>query len=512
MSSHVVVIDTTARRATIKVTPAKHLSDVLGEACAKLGLDATQYGLKHQKKSLDLSLSIRLSGLSSGAKLELVQLSRSPSIVSIALQLPESEAADVPGCRLMDKFPSNTTLWLILRKFESGVAGNGVSRNLTARGAPAITPGATGSGRLFYETPVIQIMSKEFVSFTDLQKTLAQVGLNSGNALLRLNFRVTDRPLEEAMNEIDAYFASVDADQQTPLEKSPPAIETPASSGPVEGAPEITPQSTPSNADAELEEASVSKAEMTQPAPEQSSHPLVSSRPVTIFAPPTASTPQSAQTPYKEEDYIPTVDHAKAHQRRLNTAGRNTRLAGDAELALQEAAIKERLARVTEVEIKVRFPDQSQVVSKFTREDTAHSLHEFVRNCLDTPLAKEGFILSYFPNVSHDPIAQKGQVIIPDAPNTYLIADLKMNGRVLVNFLWKENAALAMRSTGAPLLRAELRERASQIKVEEVAAVPVEESEGNKQSWLNKLGGGDRGGKKGGGGGVPKWLKLPGKK
>lgn len=45
-SSHVVVIDTTARRAVVKVTPAKHLSDVLQEACKKLGFDATQYGLK----------------------------------------------------------------------------------------------------------------------------------------------------------------------------------------------------------------------------------------------------------------------------------------------------------------------------------------------------------------------------------------------------------------------------------------------------------------------------------
>ena len=46
MASHVVVIDTTARRATVKVTPSKHLSDVLEEACAKLGLKASQYGLK----------------------------------------------------------------------------------------------------------------------------------------------------------------------------------------------------------------------------------------------------------------------------------------------------------------------------------------------------------------------------------------------------------------------------------------------------------------------------------
>lgn len=46
MSAHVVVLDSTARRATIKTTPGKYLTDVLQEACAKLGVDASQYGLK----------------------------------------------------------------------------------------------------------------------------------------------------------------------------------------------------------------------------------------------------------------------------------------------------------------------------------------------------------------------------------------------------------------------------------------------------------------------------------
>ena len=46
MASHVVVIDSTARRAMVKTTPGKYLSDVLQEACTKFGLNASQYGLK----------------------------------------------------------------------------------------------------------------------------------------------------------------------------------------------------------------------------------------------------------------------------------------------------------------------------------------------------------------------------------------------------------------------------------------------------------------------------------
>ena len=46
MASHVVVIDTSFRRVTIKVSPGKYMADVLDEACAKFGIKASNYGLK----------------------------------------------------------------------------------------------------------------------------------------------------------------------------------------------------------------------------------------------------------------------------------------------------------------------------------------------------------------------------------------------------------------------------------------------------------------------------------
>ena len=54
-SSHVVVMDSTARRATVKVTPSKHLSDVIQEAAKKLGLDANRHGLKLVRSWIPLS-------------------------------------------------------------------------------------------------------------------------------------------------------------------------------------------------------------------------------------------------------------------------------------------------------------------------------------------------------------------------------------------------------------------------------------------------------------------------
>lgn len=49
MATNVVVIDSTARRATVKTTPGLYLSDVLQQACEKLNVPSAnigQYGLK----------------------------------------------------------------------------------------------------------------------------------------------------------------------------------------------------------------------------------------------------------------------------------------------------------------------------------------------------------------------------------------------------------------------------------------------------------------------------------
>jgi tether containing UBX domain for GLUT4 len=92
-----------------------------------------------------------------------------------------------------------------------------------------------------------------------------------------------------------------------------------------------------------------------------------------------------------------------------------------------------------------------------------------------------------------------------------------MKGRVLLNFSWGENASLRARTPGAQILRPELRKMASEIKVEDVASTATEEQEEDSKSWFQKLSGGDAGGNRRNpgdkkGGGVPKWLKLPGKK
>ncbi|KAF3389556.1 Tether containing UBX domain for GLUT4 [Penicillium rolfsii] len=506
MSAHVVVIDATARRATIKTTPGKHLTDILQEACSKLGYDASQYGLKYNRKQLDLSLSFRLSGLSSGAKLELVQLSRSPSIVTVALQLPESEARGAPNGRILDKFPSSTTLWLVLRKFEAGVAGSGPARNLTGRGVPSIT-GDTGAGRLFYEIPVLQILGRELSSFTDLQKTLAQLGFNSGNVLMRLSFRRTEEPMEEAMAKIAEYFTS--SEDEMPAAKPGQTSSSPTAEETLGGLQEQTAILTPSEAVGEHGALGATGHELKDSASEQATPTSTAGRAVTVFSPPTRDTPSSAQITHNEEDYIPSIEHAKAHQRLLNEASRNKRLLTDAEIAAKAAAEEARLAEVREVDVKVRFPDQSQVVAKFGPQDSGLTLYEFVRSCLAPPFSTEKFNLTVFssPTAVRAAHAKK----IPESAQSLLIKDLGLAGRVLVNLSWTDiSTATEHRSN---ILRPELRSQAQELKVEQPSEL---EEEPATSASVKAEPSGAHGGSKPGGprkpGTMPKWLKLPGKR
>lgn len=447
---------------------------------------------------------MRLAGLGQGAKLELVQLSKSPSVVNVALQLPESEAKGVPNGRLTDKFPSTTTLWMVLRKFEAGVAGGiGIERNLTARGAPAVTGGGDrGAGRLYYQMPVVQAMGRELASFADLQKTLAQLGFNRGNVLLRLSFRTTEEPLEEAMEKISQYFESAETETAGEQAGAQPTQEQPAAPEPAAPsalAPEPTVASEPT---VDASEPAAPAAPGSEPA---------TSRPVTVYRPPAGTTPQSALAEHNEEDYIPTIEHARSHQERLSRLSRNTRLLSDKELAEKAAAEEQKLAAITSVDIKIRFPEQSQVVATFGTDDTGASLYAFVRSCLAEAYRGEAFVLT-----TTTMAGAGGNKTIPDDGRPSLIRDIGLRGRVLVTFSWADQAA-QQRVAPKDLLKAELRRQAQDIQIPTIAG-PAEESEEDQQRGKGKgvnlgaLTPSDDKDKKGASKGMPKWLKLPGKK
>ncbi|KAL8784581.1 MAG: hypothetical protein Q9195_008982 [Heterodermia aff. obscurata] len=557
MASFVTVVDSSARRVKIKTTPEKSLSEVLQEACSSWRYNASLYGLKNNNKTLDLSRTIRLSGLSSGAKLELIKLSKTPTAISVALQLPESEKAGVSNGRMTDKFASSTSLWQILRSFESANAGGLDSqKNFTGRGVPSMVSGNSGAGRLYYEEPVLRIMGREYSSLTDLQKSLGQLGFNGGSVLLHLNFRASEVPLEQAQEKIEAYFRSLEendsdthgvrsgavdsevstlnvgqqilteekASKTTEIESSIESV-SPAehASGLTKDDNDLNSSATPNSDDnqgavtdqapaghasalpelgpelSELQEDSNGQIPVTNgkkrktsavisregspfsepfidgPAEPTSSQdvedkvaaPLVVSsdepsvtgpdqRPISIFSPPSSTIPQAARRPHNEQDYEPTIAQQQRYQAHLGKISQQQRLLSDSEIDAQAKAQVEKLASINEVEIKVRFPDQSSVSAKFDNTDTSATLYDHVKGLMEH--GSEPFSLRF--------TTPKGAQLVPKDSTVKLISDLGMVGRVLVTVIWDEGANMNARA--GPILKAKFRENAQNLEVKEV--------------------------------------------
>ncbi|PVH67818.1 UBX domain-containing protein [Cadophora sp. DSE1049] len=515
MASNVVVLDSSFRRAVIKVNPGTYMTDVLEQACKKLNLKASNYASnkpRHNNKLVELSSPYRQTGLVPGAKLELVVASRSPSVVSVALQLPEPVAGSIPGGRLIDKFPSDTTLWLILRKFESKDSGQNL--NFTARGITQIeNGGASGAGRIFYEMPTLNIMGRDFSDFGGLQKNLAQLGFNQGSVAIRLGFKATDQPLEEAMKEIGQYFKEEAAPSNEVSKEPKEEIETVTDA--IAKLPSNEPEDVDmSNTDGQAVPSTEAgpSSEDTQPTPlTPSKRPAPSEpspesqllgpdqRPIQVYAAPTDSTPKAALRPHNEDDFEPTVAHAKLHQSRLQENSFNKRLPSDAEQERleQEKALK--LAKKTQVTIKIRFPDQQSTVSTFTAVETGNSLYAFVTALIAAET--QPFKLVY---------KNPGPQAVPRSEKK-LIRDLGFEERVLVDFVWEDAATEEARKK--PVLKSQYVEAAKEIPVLEPPKDEPKEEAGPGETSVDKGKGKEV--SSGGGkskGGVPKWFKGLGKK
>lgn len=498
MASHVVVIATDLRRTTVRVTPGTYLSDVLDQACKKLNLSSDKYLVKHKQKQVDLSVPFRTSGLTGGAKLELVQRSSTPSAVQIALQIPQPEAREIPGGRLIKKFPSDLTLWKVMRQFESGEASAGKNINITARG---FANTSSGSGQLYYETPVLNIMGREFSTFADFQKTLAQLGHNSGNVLIRLGFKRTEQTLFEAMEQISQSFKETESLNQV----ADPKAETTAQEGlSTDGPRQDTTMGREASEPTETEAASqhdASTAPMNLETPENiednvdtatSSASQDPYRPVNVFLAPRGATPAAALVPASESDFTPTVTHAQLHQARLLESSRNKRLPSDKELQEKAAAEEARVASISSVLVKIRFPDNTSSEWQIGPSETGAFLYEAVRRVMADPRQKFHLVLSGSKTVIKDNSSQ--------AHN--LVKVYKLTGRVLVNLVWEDTVPASIRKQ--PFLKANVVKQGQEMKVPDFPQA----QEGSRDIVVKQDTKRDKeetgdGIKK-----IPKWLKL----
>ncbi|OAA45497.1 GLUT4 regulating protein TUG [Metarhizium rileyi] len=502
MASHVVVIATDLRRATVKVGPGTYLSDVLDQACQKLNLSSNKYLVKHKQKQVDLSLPFRTSGLSGGAKLELVLRSKTPSAVQIALQIPQPEAKEIPGGRLIKKVPSDLTLWKIMRQFESGEASAGKNVNITARGYASTT---SGSGQLYYEMPVLNIMGREFSSFSEFQKTLAQLGHNSGNVLIRLGYKRSEQTLFEAMEEISAYFkdeeqdkvdgttvdgTTVDeakADVKEEDQQQADTLMTGTIAEP-EVAQELSSQPHATGA-TEVAEQEASEEGQSVPSPTKQD----SYQPVNVFLAPTGSTPAAALVPASETDFTPTVAHAQLHQARLLEGSRNKRLLSDKELEERAAAEEARIASIKSVLVKVRFPDNTSSEWQVSPHQTGAFLYEAVRHVMADATQKFHLVLPGGKDIVED----------NESENHNLVKSYKLSGRVLVNLVWEDSVPAAVRRQ--PFLKANVAKHGQAVRVPDLPTTDDTFEAGTanaepKKEDKREMGDGMKK--------IPKWLKL----
>lgn len=429
----------------------------------------------------------------------------------MGLQVPQPEAKEIPGGRLVDKFPSNFTIWQVLRQFESGKASNGQNINITARGVASTTGGATsGSGQLYYEVPVLNIMGRELASFPDFQRTLSQLGYNSGNVLIRLSYRKTSQTLYDAMSEINQFFKETETkdgqQNATSAQTDNPAPSMATEAKQQEPIQEAT--------DTLMAEPEARQDETQQPAEQQDSGSTTTSlvqgdlmefdtpgsrdplQPVNVFLAPSGSTPAAALATPNEADYAPTVAHAQLHQARLLESSRNKRLLSDRELEEKAAAQEAKINAIKSVLVKVRFPDNTSSDWEIGPNETGQFLYTAVRHVMANENLPFHLVL---PGSKPVTIKDDG------SPKNGLIKAYKISGRVLVNLVWDDSVPPQIREQ--PFLKSTVARQGQEIKIPQpieaaddkdnapVAVKPQKDEKGE--------GSGDKLGKK-----IPKWLKL----
>jgi tether containing UBX domain for GLUT4 len=445
MPSMVWVVDSAARQTKVKVTPGTYMRDVLEEACKSKKLNPAQYTLKTQNnKAVDLSQPFRLSGLSPGAKLQLTQASRSPSVVSVKLTVPEEGEG---GTSLVDRFPSNTSLWQILRRFEAGVAGGQQKLNLTQRGVASTESGA---GMMMYNSPSLNVGGRSVEGFTELQKTLAQLGYNSGSVVIRVGFKNSGQPLHEAMQAMSAYFDSVEAESVAAGSSETATVPTEATAG-KEAIEDAPPTDEPAASAAESDVQAPSEVNVGSQLPSPS-HASTTVNGITVYRPSSNSTPAAALQQHDESLYEPTVDHAKAHQANLKDAGRNKRLLSDKELEEQEANRQARLAAVQSVTVRIRYPDQHMTEFSISPTTTPADLYDKVT--FTVAADNEPFELRY--------MGTTGSRLLTRTNTERLVKDHGFRANVLVNMVWSPQASLDARQK--PTLKAEYLSHATELK------------------------------------------------
>jgi tether containing UBX domain for GLUT4 len=236
------------------------------------------------------------------------------------------------------------------------------------------------------------------------------------------------------MAEISEYFKETEevaAGSSSTATAAAPSTERPEAQPEAKSKADAEPvPSGPPPAYAEpMEDIQQSPATTQEATPQQPPSQSSSSQPPRITSYLAPSGPTLATTiRHNEEDYIPSIDHAKSHQARLEASGKNSRLLSDAELETQRKEREAKLSTVSSVSVRFRMPDQTQIQTNYSRDDTASSLFKTMGEVLRYPDQK--YVLSYRDGGSGK------NVVVKEGENRNLIQGLGWTGNTLVHVSW----------------------------------------------------------------------------
>nr|CDS33624.1 alveolar soft part sarcoma chromosome [Hymenolepis microstoma] len=207
----------------IPVVPTEPIIKVLEAACVKRSLDPKLYKLVHNKRTVDLSVPFRLSGLANRATLELVpcdQATVSNCKVRIGVRLQNGYRAEWNGM-------SDSTIWSVLESLASK----------DQRIADMLTPSSDDS------VPTIMYLQNYFGGEENLRHTtLNSLGIRD-SALFQLMRRQAPPPTTEKESKASVAPKSTESkgvsEQSTPTSRSKPSPEVTSEASmetPVEGA------------------------------------------------------------------------------------------------------------------------------------------------------------------------------------------------------------------------------------------------------------------------------------
>eukprot|EP00027_Filamoeba_sp_ATCC50430_P013282 CAMPEP_0168563782 /NCGR_PEP_ID=MMETSP0413-20121227/12864_1 /TAXON_ID=136452 /ORGANISM="Filamoeba nolandi, Strain NC-AS-23-1" /LENGTH=411 /DNA_ID=CAMNT_0008595347 /DNA_START=9 /DNA_END=1241 /DNA_ORIENTATION=+ len=324
------------------------LAQVLQESCKQNNLDPDVHALLLNGKELDLSLTVRLAGILAGQKLSLKRKEGGTQIVNVAVQLPNGE-------RIVSSFSTEQSLWEIIKHCESQknmnlteLYGNQTPEKKSFFSKPQSTPWG-------YFQIVCLCLNKEISTNNDLQTTtLKQLGLTSGNALLRLTHKFT--PTTSPPNNDSKHDTHMSVDDQN----------------------DSQPESAISNQTERITAENTSHTNNEESSNNNNNDDkLPISRDLLVLAPDSKTTDEGH---YPDEFYELSMEDYKVLAKQQEDREKEKQFLKTKKL--REKELQSKKVKYTKTLIRVKFPDRMEIQGSFSPKETAFSVVQFVKENL----------------------------------------------------------------------------------------------------------------------------------